>query len=228
MLLWFHWQAVLVSYLSIRKTILPFSSLEELVNNGQDFRLAVNPGTSLMDNFKYATEDTWQKAWKGQIEPHVHEYIAHKESKKNMIDYLMENNKVALYQHYPTTSTYPEFLNCEIIAIPGKYNFKPFAFGFQKDSPYQGLFDFYVKEMIEKGITKQILDRYQTADQVCPDLSGSSLGFESCFPAFLALIIGMILGLLFISVEIVANFFTLDMLWNRTFENMRRIKIFRF
>jgi hypothetical protein len=42
-------------------------------------------------------------------------------------------------------------LDCEVIAIPAKYDFKPYAYGFQKDSPYLGLFNHYLKEMREKG-----------------------------------------------------------------------------
>ena len=42
-------------------------------------------------------------------------------------------------------------MDCEVIVIPAKYDFKPYAYGFQKDSPYLGLFNHYLKEMREKG-----------------------------------------------------------------------------
>ena len=44
--------------------------------------------------------------------------------------------------------------------------------------------------MREKGSLKQILDRYETGPQYCPDESGKPLGLESCFTAFLALLSG--------------------------------------
>ena len=77
-----------------------------------------------------------------------------------------------------------------MIAIPAKYDPKHCAYGYQKDSPYQGLFNFYLKEMREKGSLKQILNKYETGTQFCPDESGKPLGFESCFTAFMALIAG--------------------------------------
>ena len=64
------------------------------------------------------------------------------------------------------------------------------SYGFQKDSPYLGLFNHYIKELREKGILNQISNKYDTGAQVCPDESGKPLGFESCFTAFLALLAG--------------------------------------
>ena len=56
--------------------------------------------------------------------------------------------------------TFPEYENCEVVAIPAKYDTKPYAFGFQKDSPYLGVFNYYIKEMREKGSLKQIQKKY--------------------------------------------------------------------
>ena len=117
----------------------------------------------------------------------------------------MQNPNIALYHHFQVITTFTEYAECEIIAIPKKYNFKPLAFGFQKDSPYLDIFNYYLREMIEKGVMKQISERYEAPLQVCPDLNGSPLGFESCFGAFLALIIGIIMGFVLMIFEIIAD-----------------------
>ena len=96
---------------------------------------------------------------------------------------------------------FPEYAACEVIQIPSKYDFKPYAYGFQKDSPYLHLFNHYLKEMREKGTLKKILNKYQAAPQVCPDSSGLPLGFESVFTAFLLLVGGIILGLILFCIE---------------------------
>ena len=80
--------------------------------------------------------------------------------------------------------------------IPAKYDFKPYAYGLQKDSPYLGLINHFIKELREKGALIQILNKYETGTQVCPDESGKPLGFESCFTAFLALLSGKLKYLL--------------------------------
>ena len=90
-------------------------------------------------------------------------------------------------------SSYPEYASCQLIIIPAKYDFKPYAYGFQKDSPYLGLFKHYLKELREKGVLEQILIKYESGAQFCPDESGKPLGFESCFTAFLVLLLGKVL-----------------------------------
>jgi hypothetical protein len=117
--------------------------------------------------------------------------------------------------NYVFFSTYPEFINCDVIAIPTKYDFKPYAYGFQKDSPYLDLFNFYIKELREKGVLKQILKKHESQSQICPDYSGKSLGFGSCFTAFVILIAGLCLGLCLFTFETCAHYFGCHItLWN--------------
>ena len=80
------------------------------------------------------------------------------------------------------------------MATPEKYEIKPYAFFLQKHSPYLGIFNYYLKEMQEKGALKQIKEKYGSRSQVCPDYSGKPLGFDSCFTAFCALMTGMVIG----------------------------------
>ena len=39
-----------------------------------------------------------------------------------------------------------------MINIPIQMNFKPYAYGFQKYSPFLGIFNYYIHEMKEKGM----------------------------------------------------------------------------
>ena len=96
---------------------------------------------------------------------------------------------------FPSFSAHQEYLDCEIIALPARYDFKPYAYGFQKDSPYLGLFNYYLKKMIESGSMHQILTKYESRGQICPDMSGQAIGFPSCFTAFLALLFGFVCSL---------------------------------
>ena len=42
--------------------------------------------------------------------------------------------------------------------------------------------------MRERGVMKEILKKYKTPPQVCPDLSGKPLGINSTFTAFVLLV----------------------------------------
>ena len=93
------------------------------------------------------------------------------------------------------------------MATPGKYDFKPYAYGFQKDSPFLPLFDYYLKEMKEKGSLKQIQVKYDPSPQICPDYSGKSLGFGSVFAAFGVLCFGFGMALILFGIEKITQVF---------------------
>lgn len=94
------------------------------------------------------------------------------------------------------------------MATPTKYEHKPLAFALQKHSPFLGVFNFYLKQMQEKGTLKQIKDKYEIGTQLCPDLSGKPLEFGAVFTAFLLLAFGTLMALLILLVEkIVTKFF---------------------
>ena len=93
--------------------------------------------------------------------------------------------------------TLEAYINCKIVATPAKYDLKPYAYGFQKDSPFLSLFDFYLNEMKEKGILEEILVMYEPSPQTCPDYSGKSLGVGSVFAAFGVLCFGVGIAAIF-------------------------------
>ena len=95
---------------------------------------------------------------------------------------------------------------CGIVKIPTKYDKKPLAWGIQKDSPFTDLFNYYLKDMKEKGSLNQIFQKYESQPQVCPDFSGKPLGFGSCFTAFGFLIIGAFLSCLLFALELIGGY----------------------
>ena len=103
--------------------------------------------------------------------------------------------------------TFDAYRNCEIVATPGKYDFKPYAYGFQKDSPFLPLFDYYLNEMKEKGSLKQIQVKYEPPPQICPDYSGKSLGVGSVFAAFCVLLLGVGIAVVLFFIEKITHFF---------------------
>ena len=70
---------------------------------------------------------------------------------------------------------------------------------------FLGIFNHYLRELREKGALKQIANKYESGEQVCPDMSGQPLGFDSCFTAFLALIGGLMIGIIMMILEYVSG-----------------------
>ena len=88
-----HWQAMLISYLSKRVVVLPFNNIPELIDN-TNLRIAVLPGSYHEDKFKFATDHYMKIAWKERIQPFLHEY---KDNNGNMTQYPLADASITLY-----------------------------------------------------------------------------------------------------------------------------------
>ena len=96
-LLYWHWEAMLVSYLATRKTVLPFNSLSEMYER-TNFRLALIPSTSYEDNFKYSNDPLLSRIYKERIQPHLQEYKEYPDHLSDMTHFLRNDYKTALYE----------------------------------------------------------------------------------------------------------------------------------
>ena len=104
-------------------------------------------------------------------------------------------------------SGFKAYIDCEIVEIPTKYDYKPLAWGIQKDSPFIGLFNYYLNHMKEKGSMQQIFEKYESLPQVCPDSSGKPLGMNACFTAFGVLLVGAGISVLLFVTEMFGHHF---------------------
>ena len=99
MIFW-HWEAMLISNLATRVVSLPFKDIPDLVANTQ-FRIILMPGTSLEDAFKTSTDPNWQVAWKDRVQPHLEEHAGF--SHQDFADQLTTDGESAWYYNYFAT-----------------------------------------------------------------------------------------------------------------------------
>ena len=99
MLLYFHWEAMLVSYLSTRKTVMPFNSIEELYLN-TEFRIALIPSTTFEDNFKFSKDPLWSNLYKERIGPNIEEYKSYENYLSDMVHFIRTDFGTAVYDSY--------------------------------------------------------------------------------------------------------------------------------
>ena len=71
--LYWYWEAMLISYLATRVIVLPFDGIATLLTKS-DFQIAIMPGSGHEDAFKFSTDDIWQRAWKERIQPYLEDY----------------------------------------------------------------------------------------------------------------------------------------------------------
>ena len=91
-----HWQAMLISYLSKRVVQLPFNNIPELLEK-TNYRIAINPGGYYEDVFKYATDYHLKIAWKERIQPFLDKY---KDNNGPMIHYPLADPSIAFYTSF--------------------------------------------------------------------------------------------------------------------------------
>ena len=96
-IMFWHWEAMLISYLATRVISLPFKDIPDLVSNTQ-FRIILQPGTSFEDAFKTSPDQNWQTAWTDRVQPHLEEHVGF--LKQDMADKLTADGVSAYYDIY--------------------------------------------------------------------------------------------------------------------------------
>jgi hypothetical protein len=196
--MWWHWEAMVISYLAVVVTVLPFKDIPDLVTNTQ-FRIILPPDTAFENAFKTSPDPYWQAAWTDRVQPHLEEHDGF--LRQDFADKMTMDGESAWYANYFGVITLDAYINCKILVTPGKYDFKPYAFGFQKDSPFLPLFNYHLNEMKEKGSLKQIQVKYEPASQTCPDYSGKPLGLGTVFSLFVLFLFGVGIALILFGLE---------------------------
>jgi hypothetical protein len=97
MIFYWHWEAMLISQLATRVTVLPFNSIAQLVQTSE-YRLFVAHDSSNEDDFKHSTNPVMQQAWTKKIEPYLEEYKAYKGLKR--IELAKKDPTVTLYENF--------------------------------------------------------------------------------------------------------------------------------
>ena len=92
-LIYYYWEASLVSYLAFETFNLPFTNIETLLVN-TDYQIAIYPGSNMEDIFKYSPDPVYQEAWEKRIQPYLIDYVPYTD---NWIDVLNHKPKIALY-----------------------------------------------------------------------------------------------------------------------------------
>jgi hypothetical protein len=102
-LIYWHWEAMLVSYLAIRKIIMPFNSLSEMYTDS-NFRLAVVPSTFFEDTFRYSRDPLWKKIFEERVEPHLEEYNAYPQASSDITYFIRNDYSTAVYDTFVAMS----------------------------------------------------------------------------------------------------------------------------
>ncbi len=87
---------MLVSYLATRVIVLPFTNVDTLVKDSS-YRMSTNPGSLIVDKFRYATDPVWKEAWVDRMEPSIGSYEGDLAS---LLQFLMAESEMSLYTDF--------------------------------------------------------------------------------------------------------------------------------
>ena len=73
-LIYWNWEAMLISYLATSVIVLPFDSIATMLTKSSNFKIAVMPGSGQEDAFKLSKDPIWQEAWTERLEPYLEFY----------------------------------------------------------------------------------------------------------------------------------------------------------
>ena len=97
-LIYYYWEAMLISYLSTRVTPIPFDSIQGLLESSYSFY--AKPGSYFWDSFQYGKTPYWNEVYEEKLKPYKNEYIEYMLSRNNYWDWVMEDGDRALYENF--------------------------------------------------------------------------------------------------------------------------------
>ena len=83
---------------------------------------------------------------------------------------MMQGTKKALFAAYTELAVFDEYINCEFIQIPGKYDPLDYAIAYQQNSVYAELLDYWINRMKENGVLDSLKTKYRLDAQECPSM----------------------------------------------------------
>ena len=96
-MMYWHWEAMLISYLATRKIVLPFNNIPELVSLSQT-NVYLIPGSSYEDAFKTSRDPDWMAAWDSRVSPYLDENRG--TSSSEFVEKLVLDSSFAYYDNY--------------------------------------------------------------------------------------------------------------------------------
>ena len=193
--MYYNWEADLISYLTIKRIKLPFSNLQELAENSK-YRVIVPQGTYLVDYFKYSKEPVRKRIWKEKIEPYVEQLPLF----DDYLDALLNDQFVVAFSENGLKRNQAYF-DCKIIPGGIVLATSSWAWATRKQYPFYEAFSYHIKKMKEIGLVQRNSKKYQLNNPVCKDYNGKPITNNQSMFIFEILLLGFLGSLLWLILE---------------------------
>ena len=211
--IYYLWEAMLISYLAVKRTELPLRTYEDLLQQS-DYKLVLPKGSAYLDMFRTSKDPFKARIWKEKIEPNIESYPQF----EKLIPLMLNDPFVVV--HYEEPFTYEKaYLDCRIIDTGSTIRRSQLAWALPKNSPFYGVFAYHIKRLKETGTFDRYSLSYKRQSQVCQDNSGLPISMQQCFSLFLILVVGIFGSLIWLGIEIVTPSERMNSIRNAMNEN---------
>ena len=155
----------MVSYLTAKRIILPFSSFQELAENSK-YEFIGLQGSSYLDTFRYSNDPVLKKIWKEKIEPYVDDRVMNLDDR---VETLLNNPFAVTFSGSGFLILSQSFVECKIIDTGIVLATDQLAWVTGKQYPFYKTFNYHIKKLFEVGEVQRRSTRYQQEQQVCQD-----------------------------------------------------------
>ena len=196
----FYWEATLISYLVVRKPVLPFSTLDELAEQSH-YRILIAKGTVHIDRFRHSTKPSHIKIWKDQIEP----YLDALPYASGLVSALLQDPKLVMYSE-DGSKHHARYRQCRFIDAEVPIYTSQLAWAVPKKSKLYPMLSRRIIRLKETGIMQRYFKRYKPQIQKCPDDNGKAIKIKQCVTPFLILLVGTVGSTLMFILELSVPF----------------------
>ena len=184
--------------------VLPFNSLKDIFKT--DYSLGSINGSANLDNFLLAPKGSIYKMLADEI------ILKDPTNMPTTFEEALLKTKHEKYAFVYNTDAMLEMNKnkCDFIEIPDDISTSSIGFGWNKNLPHRHIFDFFLKNMIERGQVDRILRKWkpkQTPRHNCgTNEDFVSMGMENMVSAFAMIGAATAVAACILMLEIVVNF----------------------
>ncbi|KAJ9582457.1 hypothetical protein L9F63_003150 [Diploptera punctata] len=189
----------LVSYLSLRKTVLPFNTFSQFLNDGT-YQLGVLNNSIHYAYFEESKDPIMIKLFKKYISNNKND---HPRSFLEGLHRICSFNRYNFMAPVFIVGGLIQQLECRITEVPQAFIPATATMGLVKNSPYQGIFSYYVKRVQRSGVLKKLRKNYLTLklDRTLITTERHGADFESLKPLIIFLALGFVMATLVLALE---------------------------
>jgi hypothetical protein len=104
-------------------------------------RIYAMKGTSYVDDFRYATDPLWQRAWTERMAPYVDKLP---DNRNDLLELVAKDDSIVVYDNFFSARIIDAYKSCKVVDVPKRYDEQYFAYAFRKGSPYLAVFDYHL------------------------------------------------------------------------------------